>query len=284
MKNLIIAMLSLMLSVTLHAQTANQETKLLIRGDDMGSSHSSNLACIQAYKNGIMRDVEVMVPCPWFLEAVQMLKENPGLDVGIHLTMNSEWETIKWRPLTCCPSLVDSNGYFFPMVWPGKEYPESTALRNSNWKLSEIEKELRAQIEMAKKHIPQLSHISDHMGFTSISPDVAKLVDKLAKEYDLYIEPSDKGTKGVQLWKGEDKTTAQKINRTIKALNNLKPGTYLFVDHPALNNAEMKAVWLKGSMTVAVDRNDVTSVFTSKEVMKVIQQKGIKLIGYRDLK
>lgn len=107
--------LALMLFMPLQAQQG--EIRLLVRGDDIGSSQAANQACINSYRNGIMRSVELMVPCPWFLDAARLLKENPGLDVGIHLVLNSEWAAMKWRPLTCAPSLVDSNGYFYPMVW-----------------------------------------------------------------------------------------------------------------------------------------------------------------------
>jgi len=89
------------------------EIRLLVRGDDIGMSHAVNAACIKAYQEGIMQSVEVMVPCAWFEEAVIMLNENPGLDVGVHLVLNSEWDTFKWRPLTHVPGLVDSAGYFF---------------------------------------------------------------------------------------------------------------------------------------------------------------------------
>ena len=71
------------------------EIRLIMRGDDIGSSHAANLGCIKSYQEGIMKSVEVMVPCAWFPEAVQMLQENPGLDVGVHLTLTSEWENVK---------------------------------------------------------------------------------------------------------------------------------------------------------------------------------------------
>lgn len=83
-------------------------TCLIIRGDDIGSCHAANVACIRAYKEGIMTSVELMVPCSWFPEAVKLLNENPGLDVGVHLIMTSEWENFKWRPLTWAPSLTDA--------------------------------------------------------------------------------------------------------------------------------------------------------------------------------
>ena len=102
--------------------TANAQ-ELVIRIDDMGALHSVNEASIDTYKNGIAQSAEVLVVGSWFPEAVKMLKENPGLDVGVHLAITSEWENVKWRPLTDCPSLVDENGYFFPMMGPNAAYP-----------------------------------------------------------------------------------------------------------------------------------------------------------------
>ncbi len=61
-----------------------------------------------------MQSVEIMPVCPWFPEAVKLLNENPGLDVGIHLALTSEWENYKWGPVTHAPNLVDENGYFSP--------------------------------------------------------------------------------------------------------------------------------------------------------------------------
>ena len=78
---------------------------LVIRIDDLGALHSVNEACIQTYRSGIARSVEVMPVAAWYPEAIKMLKENPGLDVGLHLVITSEWENVKWRPLTHCPSL-----------------------------------------------------------------------------------------------------------------------------------------------------------------------------------
>ncbi len=100
---------------------AQQAPRLLVRGDDMGYSHSGNEALIKCYQNGIEKSIEVLVPSPWFPEAVKLLKQNPGVDVGIHLDLTSEWENIKWRPLSDCPSLKDSAGYFFPMVYPNNK-------------------------------------------------------------------------------------------------------------------------------------------------------------------
>jgi predicted glycoside hydrolase/deacetylase ChbG (UPF0249 family) len=257
---------------------------LLVRGDDIGSSHTANIACIESYRNGIMRSVELMVPGPWFPEAVRLLNENPGLDVGVHLVMTSEWNDVKWRPLTCCPSLVDKDGYFFPMVWQRPDFPTGTALKDAAWKINEIEQELRAQIEMARKYIPRVSHIDCHMGFNSADPEITSLVKKLAAEYKMDIDPGDSGYRFTGLWERKDTTAEQRIEGTIQSLEKLKPGRYMFVEHPGMNTSEMQAIWHKGYENVASDRDAVTKVFTSKEVMNFIHSRNIILVGYKDLK
>ena len=134
---------------------AAQAQELVIRIDDMGALHSVNVASVDTYQNGIAKSAEVLVVGSWFPEAVKMLKENPGLDAGVHLAITSEWENVKWRPLTDCPTLVDENGYFFPMLGPNAAYPGQSVMENmKNFDIKEIEKEFRAQIELAKKQEP----------------------------------------------------------------------------------------------------------------------------------
>ncbi|MGB9747576.1 MAG: polysaccharide deacetylase family protein [Bacteroidales bacterium] len=262
---------------------AQGKIRLIIRGDDIGSSHAANLGCIESYRNGIMRTVEVMVPCPWFPEAVKLLRENPGLDVGVHLTITSEWSNYKWRPLTCVPSLVDSLGYFFPMIWPNPNFPAGSAIREHNWKLEDIEREWRAQIETAKRLIPQVSHISCHMGCSDIAPEVRELYKRLAKEYGLEINPADYGVKALHGW-GEEKDFNKRLEVFLKALENLTPGTWLFVDHPALNQPEMETIGHPGYEDVGKDRDMVVKIFTHPDVKKMISKKGIELAGYNSLK
>ena len=113
MKKILSLFVIVLIYQTMQAQVP---PRLIIRGDDMGFAHAGNLGIIASYKNGIERSVEVLVPSPWFPEAVRLLNENPGIDVGIHLALTSEWDNLKWRPLTDCKSLQDSNGYFYPMI------------------------------------------------------------------------------------------------------------------------------------------------------------------------
>lgn len=273
----------LLFSFCITAACAQKPARLIVRGDDMGFSHSGNEAIIQCYKNGIETSIEVIVPSPWFPEAVRLLSENPGIDVGVHLALTSEWDNLKWRPLSQCPSLVDADGYFFPFIWENKNYP-NRALLQQPWQLEDVEKEFRAQIEMALKYIPRISHISAHMGCAEMTPAVKALVKKLTTEYNINIDPKDYGVVAVS-YDGSHGSSKEKIASFIKMLGTLEPGhTYIFVDHPGFNTAELQAVSHIGYSDVAADRQGVSDAWTSEEVKAIIKRKNIQLISYKDLK
>jgi predicted glycoside hydrolase/deacetylase ChbG (UPF0249 family) len=281
MRIIVFGCLLALVACTTKAQ--NKSIRLIVRGDDMGYSHSGNEALIKAYKEGIQTSIEVIVPSPWFPEAVKMLAENPKTDVGIHLAITSEWDNVKWRPLTDCPTLRDPDGYFYQMIWPNKNYP-GRALKDNRWKLADIEKEFRAQIEMAIKKIPQISHISGHMGCTNISDSVEMITKKLAREFNIDIDPGEAGVKGFG-YDGPHKTGEEKVKSFISALNKLEMGnTYLFVDHPGLDSPELRSIHHIGYEDVAADRQGVTDLWTNPQVREAIKKKGIQLISYKDLR
>jgi predicted glycoside hydrolase/deacetylase ChbG (UPF0249 family) len=263
------------------AKSPQGEIRLVVRADDIGSCHAADLACIKCYREGIVRSVEVMVPCPWFNEAAQMLCDNPGYDVGVHLTLTSEWENYKWGPLTQASSLVDAQGNFYAMTSQRADFPPKTGFLECGWKIEEVEKELRAQIELAKKMIPQVSHLSSHMNTPTATPQLNALVQKLAKEYKLPIE-----TPGAQYvrWAADSKATAeQREAALVKALDELKPGVWIIIEHPGLDTPEMQGMGHKGYWEVASHRDGVTKAFTSPKVKEVIKRRGIKLVSYHDM-
>lgn len=281
MKKTIAMFVTLLFFASLYAQK-QKSIRLLVRGDDMGYTHSGNEALIKCYKEGIETSVEVIVPSPWFPEAVKLLQQNPGLDVGIHLALTSEWENIKWSPLSDCPSLKDSNGYFYPMVYANKNYP-GQSIKENKWTIADVEKEFRAQIEMALKRIPQISHISSHIGCNNISDEVKIMTRNLAKEYHIDIDLEELKVAHVQ-YEGPSKTSTEKIQSFMNMLRKLEPGkTYWFIDHPGMNNEELKAVYHTGYEEVAEDRQGVTNVFTNEKVKALIKERGIQLIGYKNL-
>lgn len=271
----------LLLCVTSLAQAA--PPRLIVRGDDMGYAHAGNEAIIKCYCEGIETSIEVIVPSPWFPEAVKMLADNPKVDVGIHLALTSEWDNVKWRPVSDCPSLRDADGYFFPMIQRNKSYPGRSLIEQS-WQLADVEKEFRAQIELGKKRIPRISHVSGHMGSSGISPEAKALTRRLAKEYGIDIEPAELGVKSIT-YAGPKGTANEKRESFLKALATLDANqTYLFVDHPGLDSPELRAIHHIGYENVAADRQGVTDVWTDPRVREFIKSRGIQLVSYQDLK
>ena len=252
------------------------EIRLVIRGDDMGSCHAANDACIESYRNGIMRSAEVIVPGPWFLEAARMLNENPGLDAGVHLTLTAEWDLCKWRPLTHAPSVVDENGYFHPNV--GQQGKPGSGFLGANPSREEIERELRAQVELGRKHIRNLTHLSSHMFGPDTDPLLREVTDRLSRDYGLPMH-----IEGVR-WAGglgEGPTTAQqKEDALVRNLEKLTAGLWIFVEHPGREVGEMQAMGIAPwYLNVAADREGVTRLFTSEKIRRIVRERGIRLVS-----
>lgn len=254
------------------------ETKLLIRCDDMGMCHSVNMAVERLIKKGVVFSVSVMFACPWYKEAVNILKAHPEVGVGIHLTLNSEWRDYKWGPVSgkeTVPTLVDQNGHF----WESEE-----DFKKANVKLEEVEKELRAQIKRAKATALRIDYIDYHMGTAVSTPELRKLVESLAQEYNLgisgYFEEYYKTIWGV--------SPDQKLHTLLDMLDNLETGKLnLIVIHLGLENPEMKALIDMNNPDdpdrVSQHRQAELMALLSKKFRKKIKKNRIKLVTYRDV-
>jgi predicted glycoside hydrolase/deacetylase ChbG (UPF0249 family) len=258
--------------------------RLIVRGDDMGFSHAANVALVKSYNEGIETSIEVIVPSPWFPETIKMLQKNPRLDVGLHFAITSEWDNVKWRPLTDAASLKNSDGYFYQMLFKNKFYPGQAILDNP-WKPEDIEKELRAQIEMVKKYIPRVSHVTGHMLSTSFAPEVKALATRISKEYNLpMVDVDPEKNIGISYvgFDSANKTTEERMQAFIYMLDKLEDGkTYVFVEHPGLDNDELRAIHHIGNEDVAKARQDVTTIFTSEKVKEALVRNGIQLVSYK---
>ncbi|MDX2018904.1 MAG: ChbG/HpnK family deacetylase [Deltaproteobacteria bacterium] len=260
--------------------------RLIVRGDDLGALHGIDAGAEKAFTQGIMTVAHVIVPGPWFPEAVRLLNAHPEVDVGIHLAITSEWSNVKWRPLTHAPSLVDDDGFFRPFIWPNKSLPGASHKEAGTWKLEEIEAELRAQIELIKKRLPRVSNGGCHMGCDSLDPKVRDLIVRLLREYKL--TPDRTNLKHLPIEHPKDRagntlTWQEREAALIKALETVGPGDYEIGEHPATDDPEMRAISHPGYENVAEDRAAVMAVWTSAKVKEVIARRGIALIGFRDL-
>jgi hypothetical protein len=121
------------------AAQGRSRPELLVRIDDIGMNHSVNLALEQLAETGIPLSASVMFACPWYQEAVDILRRHPQVSVGVHLVLNSEWKGYRWGPVLgkdAVPSLVDSVGYF---VSSTEEFLARA------YDVGEVERELSAQ-------------------------------------------------------------------------------------------------------------------------------------------
>jgi predicted glycoside hydrolase/deacetylase ChbG (UPF0249 family) len=259
---------------------------LLVRADDIGFSHAANLACIDVFKHGICRSVELMAPCPWFPEAVALLQANPTYDVGVHLTMTSEWDNFKWRPLSDATSIVNEDGYFHTRFRRRDGYPEESVLEECDWIPEDVEKEYRAQIDLIRRHIPWVSHMTNHMGYLRDDAVFSEIVERLSAEYNLAVDLSAHGFERFRGFGGDSQalSAAEKIETLRHNLATLQPGRWLFVDHPAYDRPEMRAIHHPGYENVAADRQGVVDAWTDHLVLEIVADRGIQLVSYGDVR
>jgi predicted glycoside hydrolase/deacetylase ChbG (UPF0249 family) len=273
---------------------------LIIHADDIGMSHSVNIATSEAFKQDMVTCGSIMVPCPWFPEFAAYYRENPGLDVGIHLTTTSEWKYYRWGTVASkdkVPSLLDSEGF----MW------RSTEEFSKNAKAEEVEIELRAQIERALQFGIKPTHLDTHMGTVFAKSEFLEIYLRLGKEYnitpmlikltpdvikrlkDMQSELADKINGMMSIFNmpyldelvsaGSGETYEEKKASYHNALRNLKPGVNQIIVHLGMDDEELKHI-----TNSYMSRYYDYKVFTDPETKKLIDELGIKLIGWKDMK
>lgn len=260
------------------AMDAEPETRLLIRCDDIGMCHTVNMAAKKLIERKIPFSTSVMVACPWFKEAAQMLKAHPEVGVGVHLTLNSEWRDYRWGPVLgkeAVPSLVDKDGYF---------HISEAKFKAANPKMDEIEKELRAQIDRARDAGLRIDYLDYHMGTAVSTPELRKLVEKLAREYKVGLSTYF-GEAYQNLW---PVPPDKKLPTILETLDQIKPGSLnLLVIHLGMENPEMQALIDMNNpaepLPVSQHRQAELDALLSGEFLKKVRQKNIRLTTYKEV-
>jgi predicted glycoside hydrolase/deacetylase ChbG (UPF0249 family) len=264
--------------MTVRAQTSADPIQLIIRTDDIGMSHSVNMAMQKLVSTGMPVSVSVMFACPWYQEAVDILKQYPNASVGIHLVLNSEWKYYRWGPVSgaaAVPSLVDENGYFFPAA---------DALRQHNPNLTEVEQELRAQIERALRSGVKIDYVDYHMGTAVRWPDFQDVTERLAREYGL----------GMSHYFGETEDSpqyaappARKMDSLKVMIGRLKPGLNMVITHVGIDDAELGALLDMNTSEPLPDmsknRQGELSALTSSQFSAALKARNVMLVTYRDV-
>ncbi len=304
MKKLLLVLTSLLITISLSSQGNKnlaemlgypRDSKLLIiHADDMGLAHSVNTACIKAFDNMGITSGSIMVPCPWAPEIMAYAKDNPGLDVGIHLTMTAEWDLYKWGGISSSdqiPSLLDKNNYFYPSV---EELGKSA-------KGSDAEKELKAQIDRAIASGVQPTHLDTHMGSVMANPELIKIYLDLSDIYHLPIlfPRAYLGMLPPDLAKSMDSKiflldnlfmldanmiTGKWIDPYKKGIEAMKPGLNEMIVHLAIDNDEMQAISKGHKDYGSAWRQHDLDLVSGPEFKELLKTNHIILIGWRQIR
>jgi len=272
------ASLALVVPASAAAQTSADPIQLLIRTDDIGMSHSVNMAMKKLVSTGMPVSVSVMFACPWYQEAVDILKQYPNASVGIHLVLNSEWKYYRWGPVAgaaAVPSLVDENGYFFPAA---------DALRQHNPNVTEVEKELRAQIERALRSGVKIDYVDYHMGTAVMWPDFQEVTERLAREYGLGMSHYFGETEDSPQYAAQP---ARKMDSLKVMIGRLKPGLNLVITHVGIDDAELGALLDMNTSDPLPDmsknRQGELTALTSTQFGAALKARSVLLVTYRDV-
>ena len=254
---------------------------LIINCDDLGSTRSANVAVYDALRNGVATSATLMVPCPWARDAAAQYR---GEDVGVHLTLNSEWETYRWGPLTRSSSLLDGDGGFPRTVEDTWDHAD----------LDEVRRELRAQIERAIVWGFDVSHLDSHMGTLQLRPEFFDVYLELAVDFGLPLRMAGASTERIvgfpfrRLAEEEGVVFTDHFvlcpvgarRRIERALFDLRPGVTEVLLHPGIDTDELRTACDDWSGRV----EDHAFLCSDPSLRNLLDRAGVHLIGFRELR
>jgi predicted glycoside hydrolase/deacetylase ChbG (UPF0249 family) len=258
---------------------ADDKIRLVIRADDFGFSHASNMALAKILDEGTISAASVIVNTGWLDETVEILRKHPEVSVGVHVCLNSEWLPYKWGPVLPAkevPSLVDEWGHFFGT---------RKDLVAHNPDPDEVEREIRAQVDLAIRKGLKISYMDHHMSAAVTTPAMAERFVKVAKEHGL----------GISRWFGEmpgplvySVAPERKTDFLISELEKLKqPGLYIIVCHTAVKTPEVEVLRdmnASGPKDMADHRQAECDMLCSPRLKQLIRDRGFELVGYDTLR
>lgn len=258
---------------------------LILNADDLGMCHAINEAIFRTLKDGVVQSTTLMVPCPWALHAMHLLRESPEIAFGVHLTVICDAERYRWRPLACSehvPSLVDETGTFYHLDRMSEFLTQA--------KLDELEVEFRTQIETVLSAGLKPTHLDWHCLHDGGRTDIFDMTLGLANEYGLALRVGEQ-TSGEPLQRRGLPTnqhdlldsfrldTHNKSAQYAQMLRDLPVGLSEWAVHPGYGNAELQAI---DPETWDVRQTDFDFLMSS-EAQDIIRQEGIILLNYQPL-
>jgi hypothetical protein len=255
----------------------------------------------QVVESGTVRCGSVLVAGPWFPEVASYLRHHGDVDLGVHLCLNSEFSSYRWRPLSgarAVPTLVDSEGYF----WASP----SETLQSAD--PEEVRTELRSQIEHAVASGVDVTHLDAHMG-TAMMQKLFPVYVSLGLEYRIPLFlPRPTPTLLEEVGRSDMIDTLDEVLESFessgvlmidhaelrslcfdpdraeehyrKVLAELQPGVTHMLIHPALDDDELRAITPESWRHREAERR----IFSGADVRRWLDEAGIVVIGYRPIR
>ncbi|MBI3974550.1 MAG: polysaccharide deacetylase family protein [Chloroflexi bacterium] len=268
-----------------------QAKALIVTCDEFGLCHSHNAATMDTLEHGLATSATLTMPCPWVMEAVEYARSHPQGDFGVHLVLTCESRRMRWRPLSSraeAPGLYDPEGYMWrtgAQVW---EHATE----------DEVERECRAQIEMALGLGIDVTHLDPHDGiFPGDVERFGRLYLRLGERYDLPLRMNSQAgveawghpelrrrvaAKGILQsddWIGSKRPDESQKDFYVRRLRELQPGVTDFWIHPTLQSEEFRA---KGGPAAYVEDH---RLFTADpDIARTVEEQGIVRIGWRAIR
>ncbi len=264
---------------------------LIVHADDLAVAHSVNAASFDALDKGAVTSASIMVPCPWLTEVGTYARNHPDADLGLHLTLTSEWKIYRWGPVESkdkVPSLLDPAGYLWSEVAPATR----------NIKPEEAEREIRSQIEHAIAAGIHPTHLDTHMGTLIATPELFAVFAKIAHEYNLpFLAPRQLAERGPLHSALSEKDflldSVVMANPSVRAeawkdfysdaIKNLKPGLTEMIVHLGHDDAELQAVMVDHPDYGSAWRQRDYDFVTSAEFRNVLRENSVILVKWKDL-
>lgn len=270
---------------------------VILHADDIGMCQASVSAYADLLEFGIMSSAATMVPCPWFPAAADYFRtqqNNPRLDIGVHCTLNSEWNNFRWGPLStraAASGLLDADGYLYSKSAPTQELADPDA----------VEIELTAQVERALASGLDVTHLDTHM-LTLFGSRLVPPYLRVAFKFHLpaFVLPADHPrmvglsdetrailanfqARGMPIFDHFDALSlsnpGERLQEAQRALEQAPVGLTAIVFHPLRDTAEARAMAPDWQCRVADH-----ALFTNEDFRKLVSESGVHVIGYRALR
>jgi chitin disaccharide deacetylase len=267
---------------------------LIVNADDFGSHHGANVAILEAFRHGSISSTSLMVPCPWAAGAARAstraVDDGVTIDVGVHLTMTSEWPDYRWASITGADVLHANDGRMHRDLASFHAALDEAGPRG----MAAVRSECSAQIEVAMEWGVDVTHLDGHMAAVYSSAPLIEMLIDLAAEHRLPLRMVSRSSerelgyecrrpateRGVLFPDNLVETYIDARSHHDRVLASLRPGVTEILLHPSVDTGELRAAYPDADERVA----NYTYTLPGGGLLESVVAHGTELVGFRALR